>query len=153
MSLLLLLRPLGTPGPPQPPSIISFAPPEGPIGTTVVITGSSFTGATDVSFNGVPAITFNVDSDSQITVTVPVGASTGLISVTNTIGTGFSATPFTVTIPIAPAISPPSNIGGITQWIIQIPRLPEKKKIIFKRNMENQDRQDIADIMDILKKL
>lgn len=99
MSLLLTLRPLGPAGAPQPPSIISFAPSSGPIGTMVILTGSSFTGTTDVSFNGIPALIFNVDADSQITVTVPVGATDGLISVTTPIGTGFSATIFSVTVP------------------------------------------------------
>lgn len=155
MSLLLLLRPLGPSGPPQPPSIISFAPPSGPIGTVVVLTGSSFTGATDVSFNGVPAISFIVDADSQITVTVPVGATDGLISVTTPIGTGFSATPFDVTQPVVIVTEPPAftGAGGITEWHIQIPRLPQKKKMIFRRNMENQDREDLNDLSDILKNL
>lgn len=103
MSLLLLLRPRGTPPAPQPPSIISFAPTSGPIGTVVILTGSSFTGTTNVSFNGIPAITFHVDADSQITVTVPFGATDGLISVTTPIGTGFSATPFDVTVPTTTA--------------------------------------------------
>src|SRR5690348_4337837 len=127
MSLLLLFRPLGTPPPPQPPSIFSFSPPQGPVGTTVVIIGQSFTGATDVSFNGVSALTFSVDNDSQITVTVPVGATTGLISVTTAIGTGFSATDFTVTIPVSGS----TTIGGIEEWFIQVPGLPKKKLYTF----------------------
>ena|SRR6267154_1897109 len=152
MSLLLLLRPRGVAGPPQPPSIVSFAPPSGPIGTMVVLTGSSFTGATDVSFNGVPALSFNVDADSQITVTVPFGATDGLISVTNPIGTGFSATPFDVTVPVVVVPPPPvfTGAGGITEWHIQIPQLPKKRKVIFSRNVENQDRDDIEDIMRLL---
>lgn len=96
MSLLLLLRPLGTPPPPSPPSIISFIPTSGPIGTPVVITGSNFTGATSVTFNGTPALVFIVDADSQITATVPIGATTGKIAVTTPIGTGQSSTDFTV---------------------------------------------------------
>lgn len=103
MSLLLLLRPLGPAGAPQPPSIISFVPISGPIGTVVVVTGSNFTGATDVTFNGVSAITFTVDADSQITVTVPVGATTGKIAVTTAIGTGTSTDDFTITAAIAPS--------------------------------------------------
>lgn len=109
MSLFLLLRPFGgTPPPPQPPSIISFAPPSGPIGTVVILTGSSFTGVTDVSFNGTPA-SFVVDNDGQITVTVPVGATDGLISATNPQGTGFSATPFDVTAVVVAGTTP----GGV----------------------------------------
>lgn len=117
MSLLLLLRPRGIAGPPQPPSVISFVPPSGPIGTVVVLTGSSFTGAMDVSFNGIPAITFNVNADSQITVTVPLGATDGLISVTTPIGTGFSATPFDVTVP---TIATPAGVKKATPRQVRI---------------------------------
>ncbi len=63
----------------------------------------SFTGATDVTFN-VTAATFTIDSDYQIRATVPVGATPGKISVTNAIGTGTSATDFTVTV-IEPVVS------------------------------------------------
>ena len=65
-----------------PASISSFTPGSGPVGTTVVITGVAFTGTTVVAFNGIVATTFNVDSDTQITVVVPAGATTGKIKVT-----------------------------------------------------------------------
>ncbi|PYU95571.1 MAG: hypothetical protein DMG25_03875 [Acidobacteria bacterium] len=77
------------------PVISSFAPASGPVGTTVTLTGSGFTGATAVGFNGTAA-SFTVASDSRIDTTVPTGASTGAISVTNTAGTGTSASAFTV---------------------------------------------------------
>lgn len=100
MSLLLLLRPLAAPVGPQPPSITGFVPISGPVGTIVVISGFNFTAATDISFHGTSAITFNVDSALQITATVPFGATTGTISVTTAIGTGTSAQSFTVTVPV-----------------------------------------------------
>ena len=78
------------------PSILSFNPPSGQVGTAVVITGTSFTGATSVSFGGVKAITFTVDSDTQITATVPTGAKTGKIQVKTAGGSATSATSFTV---------------------------------------------------------
>jgi hypothetical protein len=87
-----------------PPSIGSFSPTSGPEGTQVVITGLGFTGATSVGFGGVSASLFNVDSDTQITATVPVGAITGPITVvTLSSGTLTSSTAFTVTLPPPPA--------------------------------------------------
>jgi hypothetical protein len=79
-------------------TITSFTPTFGPIGTTVTITGTNFTGATAVKFNGVTA-TFTVNSATQITATVPTGATTGKITVTTPSGTATSATDFTVTGP------------------------------------------------------
>ena len=80
-------------------TITSFTPASGPVGTSVVITGTNLTGATSVTFNNVPATTFTVDSASQITATVPTGATTGKIAVTipGAGGTATSATDFTVT--------------------------------------------------------
>lgn len=79
------------------PKIVSFAPSSGSVGTPVVLTGNSFTGATKVTFGGVKATTFSVDSDKQITATVPAGAKTGKITVTTPSGTGKSSGVFTVT--------------------------------------------------------
>ena len=79
------------------PSILSFTPTSGAVGTPVTITGTSFTGATKVTFGGVKAVTFSVDTDSQITATVPTGALTGKIAVTTPGGTATSTTDFTVT--------------------------------------------------------
>jgi hypothetical protein len=93
----------GTVTPPSAPAISGFAPASGPVGTSVTISGSSFTGASAVAFNGTSAV-FSVNSDTQITATVPAGATSGPISVTNSVGTATSATSFSVT-PAAPAPS------------------------------------------------
>lgn len=50
------------------------------------ILGNSLTGATSVTFNGIEAM-FTVVSDSQITATVPAGATTGFVEVTTLGGT------------------------------------------------------------------
>ncbi len=79
------------------PAILSFKPTSGSVGTQVTLTGTSFTGATKVTFGGVKATTFSVDSNTQITATVPTGAKTGKIQVTTPGGIATSATIFTVT--------------------------------------------------------
>jgi uncharacterized protein (TIGR03437 family) len=52
----------------------------------VKILGTDLTGATSVTFNGTPAI-FKVASSSEITTTVPEGATTGLVKVVTAGGT------------------------------------------------------------------
>ena len=78
------------------PVITSFTPTNGVASTVVVLSGANFTGATQVTFNGIVASVYAVNSNTQITVTVPVGATTGLISVTAIGGTGSSASTFTI---------------------------------------------------------
>ena len=99
----------------QCPAITGFSPAQGPVGTQVIISGSGFTGATAVKFNGTSA-TFTVNSDTQITATVPTGATTGPITVTGPGCTGTSTTNFTVTALIT-GFSPPKGPVG-TQVII-----------------------------------
>lgn len=53
----------------------------GEVGFTVRILGQGLTGTTAVSFNGTPA-SFTVVSDTYLTAIVPVGATTGFITVT-----------------------------------------------------------------------
>jgi uncharacterized protein (TIGR03437 family) len=53
----------------------------GGVGDSVIILGNNLTGSTKVSFNGVDA-SFTVVSATEITATVPTGATTGNIKVT-----------------------------------------------------------------------
>jgi len=78
------------------PAILSFSPTSGKVGDPVTISGTSFTGATKVTFGGVKA-SFTVKSDIEIDTNVPTGAKTGKIQVTTPGGTATSATDFTVT--------------------------------------------------------
>lgn len=98
------------------PTITSFTPTSGPIGTTVVIAGTNFdpvVASNTVRFNGVTATTPSTASATSLTVTVPVGATTGPISVTTLAGTGTSSTNFVVTClpPLPPLSNPVSRCG------------------------------------------
>lgn len=88
--------------PPAPaPAISSFTPTSGPAGTTVAISGTNLGGATAVTFNRVAAA-FTVTSATQLTATVPAGATTGPVAVTASGGTAASAASFIVTTPPPP---------------------------------------------------
>ncbi len=81
------------------PTIISFTPASGPIGTTVTITGTDFSTTpadNGVQFNGTSAVVTS-SSTTSITTTVPAGATTGKINVTVAGNTAASATDFSVT--------------------------------------------------------
>jgi len=87
----------------SPPTITGFAPTTGPVGTTVTISGTNFSGATSVTFNAVSA-SFTVTSAAEIQATVPAGATTGPLSVTTPGGSATSSSAFTV-------VSPPTITG------------------------------------------
>jgi hypothetical protein len=97
-----------------PPTVSSFTPTSGPVGTSDSIAGSGFTGASSVTFAGVAATSFTLTSDTGISAVVPTGATTGPIAVTTTYGTGTSASNFTVTTapPKITSFSPTSGHAG-----------------------------------------
>jgi uncharacterized repeat protein (TIGR03803 family) len=75
---------------------VKTLPISGNVGASVKILGTQLTGATSVTFNGTPA-TFTVIANSEISTTVPTGATTGTVQVvTPTSGTLSSNLPFTV---------------------------------------------------------
>jgi hypothetical protein len=79
-------------------SVTSFAPTSAPPAAVVTITGRGFTSGSTVKFNTTPAAVTFV-SATQLKATVPAGATTGRIHVTNTAspaGTVQSRTSFTV---------------------------------------------------------
>jgi len=85
---------------PSAPTISSFSPGSGAVGSAVTINGTNFVkGATDVTFNGVASAVTVVNS-GQLTTTVPSGATTGNIKVTTAGGSVTSSTGFTVTVPV-----------------------------------------------------
>ncbi|HEX8551714.1 MAG TPA: S8 family serine peptidase [Abditibacteriaceae bacterium] len=92
------------------PTISSFTPSIGKIGTKVTINGTNFTGATAVRFNGISATSPTITATS-ISAFVPTGATTGAISVTTPGGTATSTTSFIVDT-VAPTISIASPVNG-----------------------------------------
>jgi hypothetical protein len=72
------------------PAVTQLTPTNGPAsgGTSVVISGQGFTGATTVAFGGVVAPAFTVESDIQITAISPPGS--GVVDVTVTTSGGVS---------------------------------------------------------------
>jgi hypothetical protein len=96
--------PIPSAAPASPPAVSSVTPGSGWPGSTVTVTGSGFTGTTSVTFNGAAA-SFTVTSGTQLTATVPAGATSGPVAVTTPAGTGTSPGSFTVTAQPAPAIS------------------------------------------------
>ena len=65
---------------------ITFARPTGKVGQTAEILGHRLTGTTAVTFNGVPATSFSVKSETYMTAVVPSGATTGPVVVTTPSG-------------------------------------------------------------------
>jgi uncharacterized repeat protein (TIGR03803 family) len=74
---------------------VAGLPGSGKVGAPVKILGTNLTGATSVTFNGMAA-TFTVKSKSEITTTVPTGATTGTVQVVTPGGTLSSNEPFRV---------------------------------------------------------
>lgn len=78
------------------PTITSITPTSGPVGTVVSMKGTNLTGITGVTFNGKAAVSFNAVSATQLTATVPSGATTGPVGVVAGGGNATAGT-FTVT--------------------------------------------------------
>jgi uncharacterized repeat protein (TIGR03803 family) len=74
---------------------VETQPTSGKVGKAVKILGTNLTGATSVTFNGTAA-TFTVKSKSEISTTVPVGATTGTVQVVTPRRTLSSNVPFRV---------------------------------------------------------
>lgn len=63
------------------PVITSFSPSVAPVGATVTINGTGFLNVNTVRFNLTNAISFTIVNATTITAVVPVGATTGFITV------------------------------------------------------------------------
>jgi aryl-phospho-beta-D-glucosidase BglC (GH1 family) len=88
------------------PTITGISPTSGPVGTSVMITGTALSGTSQVKFNDVAATSFSVASATSVTATVPASATTGPITITTSSGTAQSASTFAVTVaPNTPTIT------------------------------------------------
>src|SRR5262249_2339700 len=76
------------------PAVTSLSPSSGYTtgGTEVTISGTNFTGASEVKFGTQDAEFFDVDSDTQITAYAPASDTTGIVDVTVTTPSGTSTT-------------------------------------------------------------
>jgi len=81
----------------RPPTVTSFTPASGQVGTLVTLNGTNLGTATAVTFGNVNVTApLTVVSPTSIKVTVPAGALTGRIAVTNPAAGAQSATNFTL---------------------------------------------------------
>jgi uncharacterized repeat protein (TIGR03803 family) len=66
--------------------LVTFVRPTGKVGQSAQILGQGLTGSKSVTFNGVPATSFSVVSNTYMTAVVPSDASTGAVVVTTPSG-------------------------------------------------------------------
>lgn len=97
-----------------PPTITSFSPSSGLVGTTVTVAGTDLTGATAVTLNGQAVLSYAVLSSTALTFSVPPGATSGPISITTPRGTATSTTSFTVLnpAPVLSSVTPATAVAG-----------------------------------------
>ncbi len=124
----------------QVPSISSFTPTNGSTGTTVTITGTNFSTTTNnniVKFNGITA-TVTASSAISITTSVPIGASTGPITVTVGGLTATSAAGFLVTW----------SIGKLSQARYNLSSSSVGTKVFFAGGHTGLAYSNVVDIYD-----
>ena len=91
----------------QPPRATSFSPNPAPVGTFLTITGTNLLGVTEVAFTGgVTAVPIGLPTATSLKVTVPEGAVTGPVTVTNGTGATASAAIFKL-LPKITGFTPP----------------------------------------------
>jgi len=101
------------------PTIVSISPTSGTTagGTTVTITGTEFSNTTAVTFDGIAATSFTVNSATQITAITPAHAASGAVSVIVAAPEGNPTGTYSyASAPTISSISPTSaaNSGGQT---------------------------------------
>ena len=101
------------------PVVLSVSPTSGTVGSSVVISGNSFGGATRVSFNGTETTAFTVNtgvSPNTITVVVPAGATSGALVVYTAGGASNEDVLFTVAPFAVASIAPAPNARSVREF-------------------------------------
>jgi hypothetical protein len=96
-----------------PPTVTSFSPTKATQGATVTISGSRFVTGMTVAFNGAPSPSVTYVSASKVKAVVPVGATSGPLTVTAPLGSATSSGPFGV-LPAIVSLSVTQGFAGDT---------------------------------------
>jgi hypothetical protein len=103
-------------------TVSSMTPSHGNIGSSVTIVGTGFSTTAvnnTITVNGVPAPVTSANT-TQLVFTVPVGATTGVVNITTSAGSGTAGT-YTVDDPVTPDTPPASNFGGSATLLLVMP--------------------------------
>jgi len=79
------------------PTITGISPSSGPVGTVVTITGTGMDGVDTIKIGRKNLTSVTGVSSTSVTGVIPAGATTGPIFVSNSLGSHFLASGFTVT--------------------------------------------------------
>lgn len=120
----------------SPPTLTAVSPTSGPIkgGSAVTIAGSNFAAVKSVTFGGISAASFKVDSESQITAVAPAGKTVSQTPVVVTTAAGSATGTFTYvrSAPSITAISPTSgSVKGGSTVTIAGSEFAEVKSVTF----------------------
>jgi len=105
------------------PAITGFTPTNGTVGSTITVTGTNLNGLSSATVNGTAVTTFSSNAGgTQLTLTVPAGASTGPLAATNALGTGSTSALGTpnFTVLAAPTISGFTPTSGYASTSVSI---------------------------------
>ncbi|NJL14758.1 MAG: hypothetical protein HC913_18335 [Microscillaceae bacterium] len=105
---------------PPAPAILSFDPPQGVEGTVVNLTGTNLGTTTEVRFNGVAATNITI-TNTTVSAVVPIGATTGFITLVTNSGTATTdPAVFTVIPPAPPLITGFTPANGPVGTVVNI---------------------------------
>lgn len=121
------------------PTVTSISPSTACEGATITLSGSGLALVNSINFNGTSATTFTVVDDNTITVTVPSGATTGAINLTDDIGCPGVTDPFTVG-----TCGSPLTITMFINGYMDSPNTMQPKKFYSGASMNATDVEDIT---------